>query len=280
MLVDAALPKNSTFAHGRNRVAYRLLQGNPVTQLLDYGCGNADFAIAVAAKLGVKVHACDIDADLVEDLKNRYGAGIDFFAVSDSEPTLPLKDGQVSVVTCCDVLEHMPPGLRAAALREIRRVLADTGALIVTTPHKGLLSAIDPENAKYYFPRTHKLVFSLFKGKEEYRLRYGGRRFGNFSSGAMRHVHFSGRELSEMLTATGFEVDEVQYFTLIYPLVKIVLWFAESLVERVWGADRLTALLWKVYVWDADVEPGKLACSIGIRARKTCSGARRCPASA
>lgn len=269
MLVDAALRDNSTFAHGRNRVAHGLLVGLPVTQLLDYGCGQAKFAIAAATELGLKVHACDINADLIHDLKGRNGASIDFFAVSDSEPTLPLEDGQVSTVTCCDVLEHMPPASRVPALREMRRVLADDGALVVTTPHKGLLSAVDPQNAKYYFPRTHKLVFSLFKGRDKYQRRYGGQRFDNLPRSARQHAHFSARELSEMLTAAGFRVEEVRYYTLIYPLVKTLLWFAESVAGRVWGADRLTALCWKVYVWDADLEPGKLAGFIGIRARKS-----------
>jgi hypothetical protein len=151
----------------------------------------------------------------------------------------------------------------------MRRVLADDGALIVTTPHKGLLSAADPENAKYYFPRTHKLVFSLFKGRDKYRTRYGGQRFGNFSSGARRHVHFSTGELSDTLTAAGFRVEEVRYYTLIYPLIRTLLWLAEGLAGRVWGADRVRDLCWTVYTWDADLEPGKLASSIGIRARKS-----------
>lgn len=171
-------------------------------------------------------------------------------------------------MTCCDVFEHMPAPLRAAALGEMRRVLADGGRLVVTTPHQGLLSLLDPENVRHYFPRVHKLVFSLVKGREKYRLRYGGQRFGNFSPGATQHVHFSERELSDELTAAGFQVEEVRYFTLVYPLVKTVLWFAESLAGRVWGADRVRALCWRIYTWDSDFEAGKLAGCIGIRARK------------
>jgi ubiquinone/menaquinone biosynthesis C-methylase UbiE len=266
--VEASLPAGSTFEHGRNRVSHRLLVGREVGQLLDYGCGNAEFALAIKRELGIGVHACDIDGELIERLREAHGDEVDFFTVSDTDPKLSLGDGQVSAVTCCDVLEHMPEPLRLAALEEMRRVLADDGALIVTTPHKGIFSALDPENAKYYFPRAHRLIFTALKGKEKYRLRYGGERFGNFSAGAMRHVHFSAAELSEILHASGFEVDEVRYFTLIYPFIKTLLWFAESLAGRVWGADRLTALCWKVYIWDADLEPGRLAGSIGIRAVK------------
>ena len=271
MLIEAALQDNSVFTHGRNRAAHDLLVGLEVTGLLDFGCGNAPyFAVGAATELGLKVHACDIDADVVDELKDRYGARLDIFAVPESEATLRLEDGQVSAVTCLDVLEHMPPASRVTALRELRRVLADDGALIVTTPHKGLLSFIDPENVRYYLPRTHKLVYTLLRGRDAYQSVYGGERFGNFSSGARRHDHFSRRELSELLTSAGFRVEAVRFFSLIHPLVKVPLWFTEALGGRVWGADRLTALLVKIYVWDAHLEPGRLAFSIGIRARKSC----------
>jgi ubiquinone/menaquinone biosynthesis C-methylase UbiE len=240
-----------------------------VTQLLDYGCGHAGFAVAAATELGLKVHGCDINADLIDDLRGRYGPSINFFTVSDSEPRLPLEDGQVSTVTCCDALEHMPAALRVTALREMRRVLADDGVLVVTTPHKGLLSAADPQNVKYHFPRIHRFVYTAFKGRDKYERRYGGQRFGGFSSGARRHAHFSARQLSEMLREAGFTVEQIRYYTLLYPLVKTVLWFAESAAGRVYGARRLRALCWRVYLWDADLEPGRLSSSIGIRARKS-----------
>lgn len=265
------MQENSAFAHGRNRVTHELMAGTALTQLLDYGCGNAELAIGAATELGIEVHACDIDADLIAELDEREGARIHFFAVADSDPALPFEDGQLSTVTCCDVLEHMPAASRLATLREIRRVLADDGVLVVTTPHKGLLSGADPENAKYYFPRAHKLVFSLFNGRDEYEQRYGGQRFGNFSSGARRHVHFSERELSETLSEAGFRTEQVRYFTLIYPLARTALWFAEALAGRAWGSEHLRRLCWAIYVWDADLEPGRLAGSIGIRARKRSS---------
>jgi hypothetical protein len=150
----------------------------------------------------------------------------------------------------------------------MRRVLDDGGALIVTTPHKGISAPFDPENVKYYFPRVHRLVFTALKGREKYASRYGGERFGNFSSGAMRHLHFSRRELSGMLEQAGFEVEQVRFYTLVWPFVKTLLWFAESLARRVRAARPLAELCWKAYVWDADLEPGRLGGSIAVRARK------------
>lgn len=267
MLLNREARDIATFAHGRNRVTYELLARSPVTSMLDYGCGQAQFAVAAASELGLTVHACDTDRALVEQLQSHHGAIVNFFTVSESEPRMPLEDRQISAVTCCDVLEHMTPAARLTALGELRRVLADDGAIVVTTPHKGLLSALDPENAKYHFPRVHRMVYKLIKGRRKYEMRYGGERFGNFSAGMRRHEHFSARELSDVLAQAGFEVQEVRYFTLIYPLVRVALWVVESLAPHVRGLRRLNALLWRLYVWDTDLQPGRLAFCVAIRAR-------------
>ncbi len=267
--------ENGTFAHGRNRVTRDLLGGLRGGAVLDYGCGNARFAVAMASELGLDVYACDIDSKLIEELKQSHGPEVEFFAIPDSEPRLPIADRALLAVTCCDVLEHMPPDLRVAALLEMRRVLADDGALIVTTPHKGLLSFADPENFKFHFPKLHRYLFTFFKGRQKYMERYGGgERYGNFSAGAERHVHFSTAELSQILETTGFRVERVRYFTLIYPFIRMVLWMTESLAKRVAALEPLSTLCWHVYRWDSDVEPGKLACSIAIRATRATAPAR------
>jgi ubiquinone/menaquinone biosynthesis C-methylase UbiE len=266
MVVGSEVGTNSVFARGRNRVAHALMAGLDVSEMLDYGCGNAKLAVAAAQELGLTVHACDVDAMLIQALSSD-GNGVDFITLAEDRPRLPLADGQISVITCCDVIEHMPPTLRSAALGEMRRVLADDGALIVTVPHKGLLSVADPENAKFYFPRLHRLLYSLLKGSEKYQRRYQGERFGNFSAGAERHLHFSRRELTQILRDAGFALEEVRYYTLIYPFARALLWLAEGLRGRMWGSERLLKLCWALYNWDADVEPGRLACAIAVRAR-------------
>jgi ubiquinone/menaquinone biosynthesis C-methylase UbiE len=267
MLLDPAAQDVATFMHGRNRVTYELLARSPVTQLLDYGCGQAQFAIAAASELGLTVYACDTDRAVVDALRSDHGEVVDFFTISESAPRLPFDDRQISAVICCDVLEHMTPAARLVALCEMQRVLCDDGAIVITTPHKGLLSPLDPENAKYHFPRAHRLAYRLVKGRQKYEMRYGGERFGNFSTGARRHEHFSTGELSAVLAQAGFEVEEARYFTLIYPVVRVALWVVESLASHMRGLDRLKDLLWKLYRWDADIEPGRLAFCVGIRAR-------------
>lgn len=262
------LTANGKERRGRNGVAISLLSGSEVSEVLDYGCGNAALALALAEEFGLTVHACDVDADLIVELRRRHAGVVDFFALAEDAPRLPLADDSVSAVTCCDVLEHMPARLRLAALAEIRRVLRPDGILVVTVPHKGLLAVADPENFKFRLPRLHRAVFSLVNGRAKYERIYGSAdRFGNFSAGHAFHVHFSAAELSALLAEAGFEVDQVRYYRLLYPLILVALWLSEGLVGRLPGASKMRDAAWKAYRWDAGLEPGRLANDIGVRAR-------------
>ena len=274
LLISAAMKtataqrQGGVFAHGRNRIAYDLLSECQIEQILDFGCGRGGVAVAAARGIAPTVHACDIDSALVEELDRRFGSEVNFFTVSDSTPSLPLSDGQLSAITCCDVLEHMPAGTRLLALREMHRVLADDGGLIITVPHKSLLAAPDPENVKVYFPRIHRLVYIMARGREAYESAYGGDQFGNFSAGAQKHEHFSRSDLTDLLQSTGFRVESVRYFGLIYPLIRTLLWAVEGLERRVRLLGPLKEWLWRIYRWDSDVEPGRVGCFIAIRAAK------------
>jgi SAM-dependent methyltransferase len=246
-------------------VAFELLGNAP--SVLDYGCGNAEFAAAVALRLGITAEACDVNPHAIAEANVK--PGVHAFTISERPPSVALADGSVAAVTCCDVLEHIGEGIRGAALAEINRVLAEHGALVLSTPHKGLFGFADPENFKFHVPRLHRLVYQAFKSKELYERDYGGERLGNYSGGAERHRHFSLGELRTILGEAGFEIEQVRYFTLLYPFLRMALWSAEGLRRRTALAKPLLALCWRLYIWDSDLECGRAACSIAVRARKT-----------
>jgi SAM-dependent methyltransferase len=259
--------------HGRSRIAFELLE-RPGS-LLDYGCGNGTFASRMSQVLGVTVDACDINPASIAKAEGE--PGVRPHLISADAPRLPIESGRLEAVTCCDVLEHMGEAVRGSALEEMRRVLAEHGVLVVTVPHKGLLSFADPENFKFYVPRLHRIVFRALKGRERYERSYGGTRFGNYSGdGAQRHRHFSTVELAGILDQAGFQVEAVRHYTLIYPLARIALWIASGIQRRLGSSNpllerlsrRLLKLCWRIYHWDADLECGRASGAIAMRARK------------
>jgi ubiquinone/menaquinone biosynthesis C-methylase UbiE len=270
-MVVAAEPAEAP-RHGRIRIAFELLE-RP-SSLLDYGCGDGNFATNVAGSLGIAVDACDINPTLIAKAEGR--PGVRAHLISAEAPCLPIDNGQLDAVTCCDVIEHMGDDVRRMALAEMHRVLTDGGVLVVSTPHKGLLSFADPENVKFHVPRLHRAIYRAFKGREIYERRYGAN-YGNYSGGGVqRHRHFSAGELTQILGEAGFQVETVRYFTLLYPIARIALWTAEGVRHRLASSsrlldricNRLVRMCWRVYRWDSDLECGRASDSIAVRARK------------
>jgi O-antigen/teichoic acid export membrane protein/SAM-dependent methyltransferase len=66
--------------------------------------------------------------------------------VNSPAEKMPLPSGSADVVLLLDVLEHVEDGQTCVA--EVMRVLKPGGTLILSVPHKGLFSSLDPQNLK------------------------------------------------------------------------------------------------------------------------------------
>ncbi len=74
---------------------------------------------------------------------------------------IPLKDNYADFVFLFDVLEHVPKGTEALALKEIKRVLKEEGILLLSTPHNNLfIKTLDPA---WYFGHRHYSVTEVKK---------------------------------------------------------------------------------------------------------------------
>ena len=93
--------------------------------LLDVGCGTGSFLSSLTGfdRLGL-----DYFQSALQFHRTRGAWPL----VQGSATSLPLADGSVDVVTVLDVLEHLPDD--AAAVAEIRRVLAPGGLCLATVP--------------------------------------------------------------------------------------------------------------------------------------------------
>jgi SAM-dependent methyltransferase len=112
---------------------------------LDFGCGVGRLTVALADHFA-EVHGVDISAPMIEQARHLDAAGRCTFHLN-VDPDLRRFDAQrFDLVLTLHVLQHMPPTLAASYLREMARVLAPNGVLVVHVPvrrvgHLGRLRA-------------------------------------------------------------------------------------------------------------------------------------------
>ena len=132
-------------------------------KILDVGCGDG-YLTYLIAKRNPRVHVTGIDDEesgirQADTMAARTGLrNLEFRHVSAGD--LPFRDGEFPVVVLADVIEHVPQV--PAMLQELKRVLADDGALIVTTPNKQSGSVWDPRHVKEYTARELRSELEVF----------------------------------------------------------------------------------------------------------------------
>ncbi|MBN1436777.1 MAG: class I SAM-dependent methyltransferase [Sedimentisphaerales bacterium] len=119
-------------ARWRYHVAQRLLPTSLRTgNILDIGCGqSAAFlhTINFAGKFG-------IDTILTPtDINRATQDGITLTNIPPNTTQLPFPDNHFQAVTMLAVFEHIPPTQLPPLLKEIHRVIAPQGILVITTP--------------------------------------------------------------------------------------------------------------------------------------------------
>jgi len=80
-------------------------------------------------------------------------------------------DEYFDTIAIIEVIEHVPDESRTLA--ELARILRPGGKLILTTPHKGLLTFLDVGNVKFVFPTFHRFVHQvLLRSRSYYQQRF------------------------------------------------------------------------------------------------------------
>ena len=110
----------------RYRFAAQLAEGRRV---LDAASGEGYGTAMLAAARAQSVTGVDIDQSTVDHARDKYG--LEFLCANVAE--LPFPDGSFDLVVSFETLEHVPDA--AHAIAEFRRVLADGGILIASTPN-------------------------------------------------------------------------------------------------------------------------------------------------
>lgn len=107
-----------------------LVEKTPNANLLDVGCADAEFTVAVAERIGTK-RICGVD--VVEDnIVKAKARGIEVYQ-ADLNQRLVFEDASFDVVLASHVIEHL--WNTDVFMREVYRVLKKAGYAIVATPN-------------------------------------------------------------------------------------------------------------------------------------------------
>jgi len=208
-----SLVKQADIEHRRGILS--LLEANPGAKLLDLGCGNGDFTIKVAGKIGTnKISGIDIvESKIIEAREQKIE-----IHKADLNNKLPFADESFDIIIGNQVIEHLSD--TDIFVREIHRVLKNGGYTIITTPNLAgihnilfLLLGIQPPNASvsdYYLAGTWTLGE---KSLDPVKFQPSHRRL------------FTLRALEEFLEYYGFEIDKsigTEYFPLPTLLARVM----------------------------------------------------------
>jgi glycosyltransferase involved in cell wall biosynthesis len=156
---------------------------NPKSEIsiLDIGCDGGLFTSKITGKIGGPAVGIDIDRSHLAHAWETYSLTV----LQADAHSLPFKDNTFDLVTCLEVLEHVPQP--AKVIQEGYRCLKNSGQFIILVPHENWL---------------FKLIWFFWTAS-----------FGKTWEG--KHVqHFDQKNLTALLEGKGLKVTEVVSFNL------------------------------------------------------------------
>src|SRR5688572_16393628 len=114
-------------------VAMMILQPNPDDLILDVGAGGC-WCSDLLGRLNRKSIAVDISLEMLQAGRSRPG-GAGIRVVAGDLEALPFASGSFQRAVCLHAIHHVPD--IPAAVREIGRVLSDTGVALFCEPGRG-----------------------------------------------------------------------------------------------------------------------------------------------
>jgi SAM-dependent methyltransferase len=170
---------------------------------LDLGCGTGEFLSTLASTTALECHGADPHQGYLEEIAREHPR-IPVHLVPVKGP-LPFASRSFTSVSLMDALEHCPN--EEDLLREVARVLEPDGLLVLTVPRRHIFSWLDPDNAKFWFPRIHRAIYSMRFGKDLYHERFvdlSNHLCGDMSVGKRVHTNYRREWLVELLRKLGF----------------------------------------------------------------------------
>ncbi len=124
---------------GMRRILFRVLDplvaGRSIRRVLEAGCGTGHFANILQNRYGWQVFPVDL---AWEGLQHGRRLGVSRLAQADI-CRLPFPDGTFDAVFSLDVIVHFPRGEEERPVRELARVLAPGGMLVIRVAAQDIL---------------------------------------------------------------------------------------------------------------------------------------------
>jgi len=119
---------------GIKLVGIRLFRPSKGMSILDIGCGTGSH-LELYQRYECNLYGLDLSPSMLDVARERLGdtAQLDLGDATD----MPYEDNQFDLVISMLTLHEMPPDIRSATLKEIKRVLKDDGRILLIDFHPG-----------------------------------------------------------------------------------------------------------------------------------------------
>ncbi len=207
--------------------------------VLDVGCGDGHFAGAcLVPSYGARI---DVGIDpAFASVREAHQAGVYRMALACGGQALPFADGSFPTVVSNCVLEHIPP--LEETLREIHRVLAPGGKLIITVP-------------------SDQFAGSLFWSRTLARIGFpsAGAAYGKWFNRISLHFHTYNRDgWQDRLQEAGFKVEKWTSYLLpdVMALFDLSHYYGVPtlVTKRLTGRWILWPGKWRYFPWERALE--------------------------
>jgi SAM-dependent methyltransferase len=114
--------------------------------ILDFGCGCGRIVAALPTRLqpGQRLFGSDIDPEAIDWCQAKYSSVAEF-ALSPHTPRTLYRDGQFDFVYGISIFTHLPESMQFDWLRELERITAPGGYLVLSTHGKSHLPRLPSE---------------------------------------------------------------------------------------------------------------------------------------
>ncbi len=249
---------------GRLKLAFNWLSGK-AENLLDAGCSYG-YGTRFLKTKSKNTFAIDLDELHIEIASSRY-KDVKFAVGSVEETTF--QDNFFDEIVILDVLEHTSNKINT--LNEMYRILKPGGTIVVSTPHSGLFSLLDPYNYGYnfrkYLPFFYKLTYKIVRLIKEKKI---PKHFNPLH--LEKHEHYSVNDFRKMLAESdfcnGYTIEKIFRSGLFFEVFAMNL----EVLLGIFLKRSLVRLLISPVVWLGNVDYwlsyGPLAYNIALKIKK------------